>query len=155
MKLCALHEKCSYRFRNCRGRQALWRSGVIKLKISQKNLIPLTVVVCHILPIKICNVFLRNSAFFPNYFLVNFFLPAAIHFHELTSAPLKLHYGVRLTKRITTCIEVRRTTSTLNRTNLRWKTCTTRFVCVQKEVFFLTEERRAFCVPSCNPLHNQ
>lgn len=32
--------------------------------------------------------------------------------------------------------------------NLRWKTCTTRFVCVQKE-------RRAFCIPSCNPLHNQ
>ena len=32
--------------------------------------------------------------------------------------------------------------------NLRWKTCTTRFVCVQKE-------RRAFCISSCNPLHNQ
>lgn len=41
------------------------RSGVIKLKISQKNLILLSVAVCHILAIKLCKFVLEKFGILP------------------------------------------------------------------------------------------
>lgn len=65
MKLCALHEKCSCSESSEDVKLCGLRSGVIKLKISQKNLILLSVAVCHILAIKLCKVFLEKFGIFP------------------------------------------------------------------------------------------